>query len=189
MSFICLPMSRTRAERRHNTAVIKARREEICKNIWCHELSEGSSYYTPNGERKSDSWMVADKYYTRMYTPTRHNTVQDADFEDKVIHHKASTRTAPPKAKSPVGTPGRKGRNVYPGADYCPIDSAWAIAHAARVQAQMAAPPADIQYDEDRSDTWVTGLSIGMVEFMRSPAYALGRWNLGYRDADLSKVS
>ena len=176
-------MARTRAERRHNTAIIKARRNAEMLNIWGCSLDEGVSAYTVSGERRM---MWRTPY--RDEVTTRQNTVYDEDFEDKVIHHKASTRKTPTKAKSPVGTPGRKGRNVYPGAEYCPIDSAWAIAHAAQVQAQMTAPPADIQYDEDLSDTHVTGLSIEMVEFLRKPVYALGRWNLGYREADLSLV-
>ncbi len=181
---------RTRAERRHNTLKIKARRDLICQTYWGHTLAEGSSFYTPNGERKTPRWVAADKEFMASFIPARQNTVQDADFEDKVFHHKASTRKAPPKAKAQVGTPPRKGRDVYPGAEYCPIDSPWAIAHAAQVQAQMksAAVFAEMEYD-DRSDTWVTGLSIGMLEFMRSPAYALGRWNLGYREADLHKVA
>ena len=129
-------MSRTRAERRHNTAVIKARREYVCEVIWGHPLSEGSSFYTPNGERRGDPWWLKyEKDYLAAQVPARQNTVRDADFEDAVIHHKPSTRTAPPKAKAPNWASGRKGRGVHPGADYCPIDSPWAIAHAAKVRA------------------------------------------------------
>ncbi len=184
-------MSRTRAERRHNTAIVKARREAVCLSNWGVTLSHKNCNFTPNGERRSCPLCDTSKAIERNWNGrSRYNTVIDADFEDKVIHHKASTRKAPPKAKAQVGTPPRKGRDVYPGADYCPIDSAWAIAHAAQVQAQMKADAvfAEMAYD-DRSDTWVTGLSIGMLEFMRTPAYALGRWNLGYRDCDLPFVS
>ena len=180
---------RTRAERRHNTAVIKARRNESTLNTWGPSLAEGSCNYTPNGERKSCSCCITERNY-RDSRPARQNTVIDADFEDKVIHHKASTRVTPAKAKSRTGTPGRKGRGVHPGADYCPIDSAWAIAHAAQVQASQAAMARfDAECEEDPSDTHVTGLSIEMLEFLRKPAYALGRWNLGYKSEDLPLVA
>ena len=120
----------------------------------------------------------------------RCNTVRDINFEDVVRHYKSSRRVTPAKAKS-ARTPwrGRAGRDIYPGADYCPIDSAWAIAHAAQVQTQMAVDAAGIQYAEDYADRGVTGLSIEMLEFMQKPAYALGRWNLGYRDCDLAQFS
>ena len=39
------------------------------------------------------------------------------------------------------------------------------------------------------SDHHVVGLSKSMIEFMNTPAYALGRWNLGYRECDLDKVA
>ena len=120
----------------------------------------------------------------------RCNTVTNLYYEDAVRHYKSSRRVTPAKAKS-ARTPwrGRAGRDVYPGAEYCPIDSAWAIAHAAKVQAAMAAPVA-FEYDYyDPADHHVTGLSKGMIAFMSTPAYALGRWNLGYRDCDLAQFS
>ena len=179
---------RTRAERRHNTAVIKARRNENSLSTWGQSLEEGSCNYSQDGERKSCTCCETEKAY-RDTRPARQNTVIDADFEDNVIHHKASTRVDTAKAKERIRTAGRKGRGVYPGAEYCPIDSAWAIAHAAQVQAQMAVDAAAIQYAEDYADTHVTGLSIEMLEFMQKPAYALGRWNLGYRQEDLAKIA
>ena len=113
------------------------------------------------------------------------------DTYDEVIHHKSSRRVTPAKGANYKGySSGRKGRGIYPGAEYCPIDTTWAIAHAASIQAGMQAEAAFVEIDyDDRSDTWVTGLSIGMLEFMHKPAYALGRWNLGYRDCDLPLVS
>jgi hypothetical protein len=53
----------------------------------------------------------------------------------------------------------------------------------------MSAPVA-LEYDYyDPADHHVTGLSKGMIAFMSTPAYALGRWNLGYRDCDLAQFS
>ena len=105
------------------------------------------------------------------------------DTYDEVTHYKSSRRSTPAKGANYKGySTGRKGRDVYPGAEYCPIDTTWAIAHAASIQTQMHTDAvfAEMAYD-DHSDTWVTGMSTTMLEFMRSPAYALGRWNLGYR--------
>ena len=177
--------ARTRAERRHNTAIIKARRNAEMLNTWGCSLEEGVPHYTVSGERRM-MWRVG--YQDEV--STRQNTVIDEGFEDVVRHHKSSRRVTPAKAKS-ARTPwrGRAGRDIYPGAEYCPIDTPWAIAHAAQVQAAMAAPVA-LEYDYyDPADHHVTGLSRGMLAFMSTPAYALGRWNLGYRDCDLAQFS
>ena len=191
LNLFIISMPRQRAERRHNTAVIKARRQAICQTFHWTTLEEGSIYYSINGEKATPTsgYVVLDKALIDAMAPKRQNTVRDADFEDKVFHHKASKRVTPKKAKRPLRHSGRKGRGVHPGAEYCPIDSEWAIRHAAKVQRIMAATPVQDDHAlEDRSDTWVTGLSKGMINFMRNPAYALGRWNLGYRDADLHRI-
>lgn len=120
------------------------------------------------------------------------NTIHDLDFDDRVTHHKSSRRVTPRKGANYRGFAGRKGRGVYPGAEYCPIDTPDAIARTASVQASMAAA-AVAAYEEvdlyDPSGLDVVGLSISMIEFMNTPAYALGRWNLGYRDCDIDKVA